>query len=385
MSRVLEAPPQTFVGQARRPPLWVWACGAYLLVRLLGVGVLALMAAAADEPFLDQFVAWDGQWYLGIAEHGYRGHGEATVDAEGRPYSAAPYAFFPALPAAMSVVATLGAPLPVAGVIVTTAAGLLAVPAIMRIAEHVDPRPRVGLALVVLVAAAPMSVTLSMVYTEALFLAAATWALVGVLERRWLLAGTGTLIAGLTRSTAVVLIAVVVAAAVWSMWRDRAGWRPLAAVVLAPLGLLGWWTVVVVATGQTWQTIELRGWNTRWDFGIEAAQWIGRAATTEARTWETLAAAVAVAAVVLAALLIRRVPWPLLAYGVGVVALAIGSSGLPFIKPRILLVAAPVLLLPVAVGLAKRHTSTLVAVLGGYVLAGAWLSGYALTVWPHAI
>lgn len=366
-------------------PTWVLGLGAYLLVRLIGVGVLALMAAAADEPFLEQFVAWDGQWYLGIAERGYRGHGETTVDAAGNPYSAAPFAFFPALPAAMSIVATLGVPLPMAGVIVTTAAGVIAVPAILRIAEHVDPRPRVGLALVVLVAAAPMSVTLSMVYTEALFLAAATWALVGVLERRWLLAGTGTLIAGLTRSTAVVLIAVVVAAAVWSMWRDRAGWRPLAAVVLAPLGLLGWWTIVVVATGQTWQAIELRGWNTRWDFGIETAQWIGRAATTEARTWETLAAAVAVAAVVLAALLIRRVPWPLLAYGVGVVALAIGSSGLPFIKPRILLVAAPVLLLPVAVGLAKRHTSTLVAVLGGYVLAGAWLSGYALTVWPHAI
>lgn len=381
MTATAPPPPRTIT----RAPLWALGLGAYLLVRLVGVGVLALMAAAADEPFLEQFVAWDGQWYLGIAERGYRGHGETTVDAAGNPYSAAPFAFFPALPAAMSIVATLGVPLPMAGVIVTTAAGVIAVPAILRIAEHVDPRPRVGLALVVLTAAAPMSVTLSMVYTEAVFMAAAAWALVGVLERRWLMAGTATLLAGLTRSTAAVLIAVVVAAAVWSMWRDRAGWRPLTAVALAPLGLLGWWTVVVVATGQTWQTIELRGWNTEWDFGVEALEWIGRAATTEARTWETLAAGIAVAAVVLAVLLIRRVPWPLLAYGAGVVALAIGSSGLPFIKPRILIVAAPVLLLPVAVGLAKRHTSTLVAVLGGYVLAGAWLSGYALTVWPHAI
>ena len=366
-------------------PTWVLGLGAYLLVRLIGVGVLALMAAAADEPFLEQFVAWDGQWYLGIAERGYRGHGETTVDAAGNPYSAAPFAFFPALPAAMSIVATLGVPLPMAGVIVTTAAGVIAVPAILRIAEHVDPRPRVGLVLVVLVAAAPMSITLSMVYTEAVFLAAAAWALVGVLERRWWLAGVCTLLAGLTRSTAVVLIAVVIAAAVWSMWRDRAGWRPLAAVALAPLGLFGWWAVVVAATGQTWQEIELRGWATEWDYGAEALEWIGRAVTREAHTWETLGAGIVVTAVVLAVLLVRRVPWPLLAYGAGVVALAIGSSGLPFAKPRFLFVGLVVLLLPVAVGLARRRTSTLVAVLAGYVLAGSWFSAYALTVWPYAI
>ena len=380
MTATAPPPPRTIT----RAPLWALGLGAYLLVRLVGVGVLALMAAAADEPFLDQFVAWDGQWYLGIAEHGYRGHGEATVDAAGNPYSAAPFAFFPALPAAMSIVATLGVPLPVAGVIVTTAAGLLAVPAIMRIAEHVDPRPRVGLALVVLVAAAPMSVTLSMVYTEALFLAAATWALVGVLERRWLLAGTGTLIAGLTRSTAAVLIAVVVAAAVWSMWRDRAGWRPLAAVVLAPLGLLGWWTLVVVATGQTWQTIEWIGWRVAWDWGASTVEWVRRALVDEAHVYHVLAVVVLLAAVALTAAA-RRLPWPLLAYGAGVVALAAGSGGLPQITPRVLVAAAPVLLLPVAVRLVERGRGALAGALVVCVLAGSWFSAYALTVWPYAI
>ncbi len=102
---------------ASAPPR-VLGIGAYVLARLVGFGVLALMAVANDEPVLDQLVAWDGQWYLGIAEHGYTGYGENTVDAEGNPYSAAPFAFFPALPAAMSIVTTLGAPLPVAGVIV---------------------------------------------------------------------------------------------------------------------------------------------------------------------------------------------------------------------------------------------------------------------------
>ncbi|MEY7971077.1 hypothetical protein AB8O38_03660 [Saccharomonospora xinjiangensis] len=366
-------------------PMWVLAIGAYLLVRLIGVGVLALMAAVADEPFLDQFAPWDGQWYIDIAERGYFELGKTALDAERRPYSAAPFAFFPALPSAMSVVAVFGVPLPVAGVIVTTVAGLLAVPAIMRIAEHIDPRPRVGLVLVVLTSAAPMSITLSMVYTEALFMAAAAWALVGVLERRWCLAGACTLLAGLSRSTAVVLIAVVVAAAVWAMWREREGWRPLAAVALAPLGLLGWWAIVVVATTETWQAIELRGWNTEWDFGAEAVEWITATLTSEMRAWETIGAMIMVATVVLAVLLVRRVPWPLVAYGAGVVALTLGSSGLPFAKPRFVFVGLFVLLLPVAIGLVNRRASTLVAVLAGYVLIGTWLSAYSLTVWPHAI
>lgn len=373
-------PPRTIT----RAPLWALGLGAYLLVRLVGVGVLALMAAVSGEPFLDQFVAWDGQWYLGIAEHGYREHGETSLDADGEPYSAAPFAFFPALPAAMSIVATLGVPLPVAGVSVTTAAGVIAVPAILRIAEHVDPRPRVGLVLVVLVAAAPMSITLSMVYTEAVFMAAAAWALVGVLERRWALAGTATLLAGLTRSTAAVLIAVVVAAAVWSMWRDRAGWRPLTAVALAPLGLLGWWSVVVVATGQTWQTIEWIGWRVAWDWGASTVEWVGHALVDEAHVYHVLAVVVLLAAAALT-VAARRLPWPLLAYGAGVVALAAGSGGLPQITPRVLVAAAPVLLLPVAVRLVERGRGALAGALVVYVLAGSWFSAYALTVWPYAI
>lgn len=355
-------------------------------MRGIGVGVLALMSAHHDTALLDQLSAWDGQWYLGIAEEGYRGHGADTVDAEGRPYEAAPFAFFPALPVLMSIIATLGVSLPMAGLIVTTVAGVIAVPAIMRLARHVSPRPQAGLLLVTLTAAAPMSITLSMIYTEAVFVALAAWALVGVLERRWALAGVCTMLAGLSRSSAAVLAAVVVAAALWSIWHERAGWRPLIAVVLAPAGLLTWWTTVAVATGSTWQAIEWRGWHTRWDWGQEAVEWISRVLTTELHVWETASAVIVLAAIGLAALLVmQRVPWPLAAYGAGIVVLTIGSSGLPFAKPRFLLVGAMVLLIPVAAGLTSCRMRTITTVMTVYVLGGAWLSGYALTVWPYAI
>ncbi|WP_198048341.1 hypothetical protein, partial [Saccharomonospora iraqiensis] len=284
-------------------PGWVVPVVVYLAVRAAGVGVLALMAAGDGGSLMDRLTAWDGQWYLGIAEHGYRGYGDSTVDIDGDPYPAAPFAFFPALPALIAIVSTLGAAPPVAALVVTTAAGLLAVPALVRLARFVDTRRSVGLLLVALTAGAPMAITLNMVYTEALFLAAATWALVGVLDRRWVLAGMSAMAAGLVRPTAVVLLAVVVAAALWRMWRHRAGWWPLVAVATAPLGLAGWWGTVVLATGQTWQRIEDRGWNTHWDWGVEAVGWVGTALTEQVHPWELLAALGTVTAVVAAAII----------------------------------------------------------------------------------
>lgn len=368
-----------------RAPAWAVGIGVYLAVRLVGIVVLAIMAGYHDVSLWGRLTAWDGRWYLAIAEHGYTEHGMMTVDSDGHAFSAAPFAFFPGLPAVVSIVAALGVSLPVAGLAVTTIAGIVAVPAILRLARHVDPRPGVGLLLVALVAAAPMSVVLNMVYTEALFIAFAVWALVGVLERRWLLAAACTVGAGCTRSSAVVLITVVVVAALGDAWRHRGGWQAIVCAAVAPLGLFGWWGTVVGSTGMTWQAIEDRGWNTRWDWGVEAFEWIRRGLLGEVHPWEVIGVAVLLAAVVLTALCVRRAPWPLLAYGAGIVALTVGSSGLPFAKPRFLFVGAFVLLIPVAVGLANRARDTRAVVVTGYVLGGVWASGYALTVWPYAI
>jgi len=81
---------------------------------------------------------------------------------------------------------------------------------------------------------------------------------------------------------------------------------------------------------------------------------------------------------------IARLPWPVLLYGVGVTVMAVASNGLMPSKPRLLLPAV-VLVLPVAVGLAKRRGVTQLAVVAGVVLASAGLGAYALVVYPYAI
>ncbi|MGV9297234.1 hypothetical protein [Amycolatopsis sp. NPDC003676] len=366
---------------------YVHAAVLYLVVRLVGLGALAAMAAPRDLPLGDRLQSWDGWWYLQIAEHGYTGVSN-PLDAAGLPYPDAAYGYFPLYPALTGMLEKLpGVSYFGAGILLSTLAGIAAATAMYRIGQRVHSQ-RAGLLLAVLWGAAPMAIAESMVMTEALFTAFAAWALVGVLERKWYLAATATLFAGLTRSTACVLVAVVVIAAAVDVWRNRQRWNALVCVFVAPLGLLGYWMFVAVQTGSLtgWQDVELRGWNTRFDAGAEAWKWITQTLFTSGNAWETLVVLVTLAAIALAVVSVtgRRIPWPLAAYAAGVVVLVLCSAGLPALKSRFLLPDFA-LLLPVAMGLAGRKKSTMIAATTVFVLVGAWYSAYSLTVWKYAI
>ena len=108
-----------------------------------------------------------------------------------------------------------------------------------------------------------------MAYTEALFVALAAWSSVTLLERRWLAAGVLCLLAGATRpfgAALVVAVAVAAAATVVSAIRRRAPRdivRPLAAAVLAPLGVLGYWAWLWTRTGRpdAWLHVQSTQWH----------------------------------------------------------------------------------------------------------------------------
>ncbi|MEU0532022.1 glycosyltransferase family 39 protein [Amycolatopsis tolypomycina] len=381
VTRLLELAPTGTRSNAARLTA---AASAYLLVRVVGVLVLAALAGAHDSTLLDRLTAWDGRWYLNIAELGYAAPGG---DVNGDPYPDAAMAFFPLYPGFIATLGQLGLPLPAAGLLLSAVAGVAASLALYRIGDTLGGH-RAGLVLVVLWAGAPLAITQSMVMTEALFTAYAAWALVGVLERQWALAAICCAFAGLTRSTAVVLVAVVVAAALAAVWRShgRGRWRPLVCAAVAPLGLGGFWGAVAARTGSLtgWQDIELKGWGVRYDGGVETAEYVWHVLTRDAGVFQTVVVGLLIGAAALAVLGVRRLPWQLTAYGAGVVVLVLGTAGIPATKPRFL-IPAFVLLLPVALGLARRRPSTSVAVCTSWVLVGSWLSAYSLTVWKYAI
>jgi len=358
------------------------------LVRQLGLLVLEWMAGRNNTTTTEALTSWDGQWFLAIAHRGYDGVPYNLVDAFGRRSAETPLAFFPGYPLLVRWTSELpGVGLITAAFTVSVVAGVCCAYALVRLGERVGGSRRVGLMLVALFAASPMAVVLSMAYSEALFCALAAWALVGVLERRWLLAGLCCAAAGLVRPTAGALVAAVGLAALVAVVRRRDGWRPWVAGLLAPVGLLGYLGWVALRTGRWdgWFALQQRGWASKFDWG--AATWrftldalaSGRSVLELGTVW-----IVGVALVLLVVAVRMRMPWPLVVFAIGVLVMDLGSNGLMNSKARLLLPAFT-LLLPAAIGLARRRPGTAVSVLVGVALFSAWFGAYSITSWGYAI
>ena len=361
----------------------------YLGVRLLGVLVLAGMSAHTGSDVLHELTTWDGAWLLAIAEHGYAGVPADRLDAFGNRTPDTPLGFFPGYPGLVWAVGRLTfGDIVLAGLLVSAAAGILAAYGLTRLGELVAGGSRhTGLLLTALFAATPMSVVLSMAYTEALFSALAVWALVAALRERWLLAGACTAAAGLVRPTASALVAAVGLAALVAGVTRHGDWRPWLGGLLATTGLLGYLGYVAARTGAPdgWFAIQREGWGWYFDGGRATLDYIAGVTLGGERIHDVLTALVFAGSLVLLVLMVRlRLPWPLLVYGAVALATVWGTEGLMNAKLR-LLVLAFVLLIPIALGLSARRPGTAWAVVGAAALGSAWLGGYALTIWPYGI
>ncbi|MGJ7908917.1 hypothetical protein ACOQFL_20820 [Actinopolyspora sp. H202] len=360
----------------------------YITVRLVGLLVLGVSSRLHDQSPTERLFSWDADWYLWIAEHGYAPTGQTMLNGNGDADPQSVLAFFPGFPLLTHGVAFLpGLDPPTAAMLVNLAAGLACAYGLARLGRTVSGSQRAGLVLVALFAAAPMSIVLSMPYSESLFCALAVWALLGVLERRWVQAGVACALAGTVRHTGAALITVVMIAALVALLHRRDGNRPLIALLAAPCGLLGYLGWVGLRTGQFDGYFEVRqdGWSSSPDGGIATARFIGKALFTDESTFVTFAAWILLAAVaLLICCLDRRIAWPVGLYALLTVVFVLGTDGLMFAKPRALLPAFP-LLLPLAMGLAERRRPVMIAGVGLFVCFGSWFSAYALTIWPYAV
>ena len=364
----------------------------YLGIRELGLLVLTGMSHANGFKLGDVLKSWDGQWFLGIAGGGYDGVPMTLLDGNNHRFGETPLAFFPGYPTAVRWVAAVDGPggigLLTAALTVTIVSGVICAYGLTRLGRQVcGGSRRTGLVLVALFAATPMSVVLSMAYSEAMFCALAVWALVGVLERRWVLAGACCAVAGLVRPTAAALVLAVGLAALVAVIRGRDGWRPWVGGALAPVGLVGYLAWVADRTGRWdgWFGVQRRGWGSGFDGGL--ATWRFTIATLAHSREAFEIVSVGLIGVSLALVVVcvrRRLEWPLLVYGIGVLAMDLASNGLMYSKAR-LMVPAFTLLVPVAMTLARKRMSTVVLGLGMLALASSWFGAYGLTTWNYAI
>ena len=358
-------------------------------IRVLSVAIAAFLLRQGT--FSDRhwsLVRWmraaDGGHYLAIAAHGY-------AYPAGQLAHASVFSFFPAYPAAMYSIAWLpGVTLVGAGLAVTAIAGLAAAWGITTLGVKLTADPRISLLLVAVWAVAPAATVLETLYAEALFCALAVWALVALVDRRWLTAAWLTIAAGTVRSTVLALIAAVEVAALAAMVQAvRARepiarwWRPLVAALLAPLGLLGFLGYVALRTHRLdgWFWIEKHTFHMAFDWGASTLQVLKGDFVDSPSVPEILVGLSLIAGVLLMVWsLTERIPLYLHVYTVVVVVVAVVTSA-NWIgsKPRFMLPAI-LLALPVARLLAPVRTAVLVPLFGVLTAVSTWFGLYLIVI-----
>lgn len=363
-----------------RGGLWLLAAVVWLVTTAARLATLAVFAHERGSTVREQLLRWDSKHYLRIAEQGYFAGPPIGHDAPEHTL----LAFFPALPGVMRAGHALGLDYVHTADLFNSVMTLALVAGAMAIAAHLGARTRGMLAAGVLVAAVPMSITYSMVYTEAAFAALTFWALWAILKRNWWLAGALTFLAGFFRLTALDLwVVLVIAVLIYA----RTNWKAWLAAVLSPLSFIAYllWASVHSAQWGGYFALQKQGWNSSFDFGLATLKFIRKTLLTSDHAGYHLSVFVMAAAVLTVLLTIRRAPLPLWLFGAALSANVLLSDGVMHSRPR-LLMPVVVLLIPALVHWSERAAKRdYWALLAGWIMVGVVFSAYMLVVFKWAI
>jgi Dolichyl-phosphate-mannose-protein mannosyltransferase len=212
-----------------------WICSRTLVVGTAAFIQYVQWPAGAWRPALAQrplalLTAWDARWYRMVAERGYLVIPRHQSDT----------AFFPLYPALIRAGRALGLSADATGLIVANLALLVALVALYELARTWTDE-RTARRAAVYAAIFPVGYVFSMVYPEALVLAAMAVAGVLAARGRWTGAAVAAAVGALTRPEALLLVLPLAALAAREWPRADAGTRlrALTAVVAAPAALVG--------------------------------------------------------------------------------------------------------------------------------------------------
>jgi Mannosyltransferase (PIG-V) len=360
------------------------ALGLYTAIKVAQLAFVAWLAVPDGPSIKDRLLAWDGGWFVRVATEGYP-H-TYSYDASGHMVGNG-LAFFPLYPLLIRGVHWCGVDAGIAAIAISWAAGVAATILLYHFGTALKDE-RVGYALVILFNAAPMSVVLSMGYSEALFSALVIGMLYAAYRNAFLIAGALGLGAALTRPTGLAAAVALAVAAVLAIRAGTAGWRAAIGALVALAGVPGYllWVGLRVGDLNAWFTIQTAGWGTTFDWGSSSWNFL-YTAFHQGNGWVQVSVAIILVAAIIAAgfAVVRRAWPPLIVYGLLALALVVGQAGYYHSKPRLLL---PVLLtlIPAAYAAGRARSSwTAAAGLVGYAGFGLWYGAYMITVWPYTI
>lgn len=317
----------------------------------------------------DVLMSWDGVWYSRIVEHGYPRFVRPNVTYD---VADARAAFFPAYPMLVrGVDRVLPGGVAAASLAVNLVLGALAVLLTGLLARELFG-DRVAGRTMVLMCLFPGAFVLSFAYTEALLIAVAAGCLLLLYRRQWLGAGVLAAIGTATRPNGVALIAACAVAAVIAVRRDRQ-WRALIAVLLAPIGFVGFQLWLGRHTGEAgvWFRVQTEAWGEGASFGYTALR---RSFNAVIHPFSSPTNTVTVATVVAMLALLwflwqHRLPWPMMTYVAAVLALMLLPATVTA-RPRFLYTAFP-LFISAAVWFERRAETHPRSEVWAYTLAAS--------------
>jgi Gpi18-like mannosyltransferase len=226
----------------------------------------------SEEPYrlINMWSRWDGGWYLNVAQHGYQ-------RIPGQQSTVAFFPLYPSLIRAVHYVIPLrdDAGWLLIGIILSNAALLAALIYLYRLVR-LDHERDISARSVLYFCVFPMTLFLSAVYSESLFLALVVASFYYARSNRWFIAGALAAAAALTRSIGVLL--VIPLALEYLLQRDFR-WRLIRSDCLAlsfsPIALAAhltflrlrfgeWDTISKAETTQGWHRHLTAPWNTFW-------------------------------------------------------------------------------------------------------------------------
>ncbi|MFF0220823.1 hypothetical protein [Streptomyces sp. NPDC004629] len=356
------------------------ALAAFFAVHVVGLLFLAVWAHRRGHGLWPMLATeWDSRWYLGIADHGYAHELGVAFDHNN-------LAFFPLYPLLVRAVAVLTPGSRAStGLGIAVVASLVAAWGVYAVGERLAGR-RAGILLTTLWAALPVGLVQWMGYTESLFTVFAAWTLYAVLDERWLWAGAGACLAGLTRPTGIAVAAAVSVAALLALRRRFSG-RALAAALLAPVGWCAYlgWVGLRLGRWDGYFAVQ-RMWHNELDGGHETLRRLRQLFGQVSRPdlFLVVVSLTMLVSVVLFALSVwDRQPVPLLVFTGVLLVIVLCSGGVYFPRARFLLPGFP-LLLPLAVHLSRASRRYRALVLVAAVAGSAYCGAYMLLVWPSA-
>ncbi len=239
MSLPADIAPQPAVSPRLRDIDWRWALPRiailFLVTRLLVLVVAVAVettqppppdgVAVDGRPILTSLTAWDGTYYVGIANDGYHADPDFGPD----------YAFYPGYPMVVKATSVLTfGDNSLAAVLAGNAAFLLALVVLFGLSVRHLTRERALLSLWFL-SLAPGAVAFALSYSDSLFLLLAVSAFLAMEVRRPWLAGVALALATLTRAPGILLgLPLLLMLVERDGIRPTRGWAPL---LLAPLAL----------------------------------------------------------------------------------------------------------------------------------------------------